>query len=290
MTKTVLIAGASGNFGKAAAAAFTAAGWKVHPYQRGTDMAAAAQGAAVIVNALNPPNYHDWARNIPAITAQVIAAAKASGALVIVPGNVYIYGVQAGPWGPNTPHLPNSRKGTIRAQMEAQYRKAAQDGVRTLILRGGDYIEDKTGPQGARTIFGMITKGIANGKLVRFGAADAMHAYAPLADMARAAVALADHPDLPDYADVPFAGLSFSINELRAEAERQLGRSVSVSAFAWWSLRLVAPFWELARELLEMRYLNSVPHQLDPAPMAALLPDFRTQTLAGVVAKLLKAD
>jgi NADP-dependent 3-hydroxy acid dehydrogenase YdfG len=64
----VLVAGASGNFGAAAAHAFSAAGWEVRRYTRGTDMAAAAIGCDLIVNALNPPKYHDWARLIPAIT------------------------------------------------------------------------------------------------------------------------------------------------------------------------------------------------------------------------------
>lgn len=282
MTKTVLIAGASGNFGRAADAAFSSAGWQVRRYQRGSDMAAAAQGADVIVNALNPPNYNNWARHIPAITAQVIAAARASGARVVVPGNVYVFGANSGVWGPDTPHAATTRKGKIRAEMEAAYRAS---GLPVLILRGGDFIN----PAGGETLFSMMTKGIAKGKLMRFGAADAPHAYAHLPDMARAAVALVSHSDLPQFADIPFAGQTFSADDLRAETARQLGRPVSVSAFPWWAIRLAAPFWELARELLEMRYLSSLPHSLDPAPMAALLPDFRVQTLADVVAERLRA-
>ena len=42
------------------------------------------------------PSYHDWERTIPEITAQVIAAAKASGATVILPGNIYNFGDQPG--------------------------------------------------------------------------------------------------------------------------------------------------------------------------------------------------
>lgn len=59
MTGTVLVLGASGSFGSHAAREFAAAGWQVRRYQRGTDMVAAAQGADVIVNGLNPPNYHN---------------------------------------------------------------------------------------------------------------------------------------------------------------------------------------------------------------------------------------
>ena len=86
MTQTVLILGGSGKIGTHAAEAFWNAGWTVRQYDRSTDdMTTAAMGADVIVNGLNPANYANWAKNIPAITQQVIAAAKASGATVIIP-------------------------------------------------------------------------------------------------------------------------------------------------------------------------------------------------------------
>jgi nucleoside-diphosphate-sugar epimerase len=282
MNKTVLIAGANGHFGRAAAVAFASAGWDVRRYQRGSDMAVAAMGAAVIVNALNPPNYANWAKNIPAITAQVIAAAKASGARVIIPGNVYNFGTAPAPWGPDTPQIATTRKGRARIDMETAYRNS---GVKTLILRGGDFIADGQ----SRTVFAMMTKSLAKGKLVRFGDAEANHAYAYLPDMARAAVELAQHPNLPDFADIPFAGLTFSPDDLRDEAQRQLGRKVKMATFGWGMMRLAAPFWELAREFFEMRYLYDHPHSLDPAPMAALLPNFQGAKLADVVAQAIKA-
>ncbi len=282
MTGTVLIAGASGHFGSAAATAFAEAGWQVRRYQRGTDMAAAAQGADVIVNGLNPPKYNNWAQHIPAITAQVIAAAKATGARVVVPGNVYVYGGLGGVWGPETPHTPTSRKGKIRAEMEAAYRAS---GVPALILRGGDFIDFTQ----SGTLFSMMMAKAAQGKITRFGRPEALHAYAPLTDMARAAALLCALPDLPVFADIPFAGQTFSVNDLAGELARQLGKPVKASAFPWWTMQLAAPFWELARELLEMRYLSDLSHELDPAPLAKLLPDFRGQTVADIVAQAIKA-
>ena len=50
------------------ARAAISAGWQVTRFRRGGDMKAAAMGMDVIVNGLNPPMYHDWARLIPAIT------------------------------------------------------------------------------------------------------------------------------------------------------------------------------------------------------------------------------
>mgnify|MGYP006192411157 CR=1 FL=1 len=130
MTKTALVLGASGGFGGQVALALQGAGWQVNRYQRGTDMAAAAKGADLIVNGLNPPAYHNWEKLIPEITASVLAAGKASGATLRVPGNVYPYGKEPGPWNADTAHRPVSRKGRIRAEMEAEYRTAAGRGQR----------------------------------------------------------------------------------------------------------------------------------------------------------------
>jgi nucleoside-diphosphate-sugar epimerase len=279
---TALILGASGLFGSHAARAFATAGWTVRRYRRGTDMAAAATGAQVIVNAMNPPHYHDWARLIPKITAEVLAAARASGATVIVPGNVYVFGDQPGPWGVETPHRPVSRKGRIRAEMEAAYAAAARNGIRTILLRGGDFLAAES----PSTLMNMVVlKSLAKGRITALGRPGAQHAYAYLPDMARAAVALAEERErLPAYADVPFPGLTFRIDDLKAEIERQAGRPLRLKQFNWTLLRLLSPFWELAREFREMRYLFDTPHSLAAQPFAALLPGFRMTPFADVVA------
>ena len=283
MTQTVLILGASGLFGSHASAAFAADGWTVRHYQRGTDMAHAAMGADVIVNGLNPPKYHNWAKLIPQITADVIAAARASGATVIVPGNVYVYGRAPGPWGPDTPHRANTRKGRIRATMEAAYANAAANGMRTIILRGGDFIA----PKDPRTILNLITlKPLAKGAITSFGNPSTARTYAYLPDMVRAAVALANiRETLPAFSDNPLPGLCFSIADLAAEMTAQTGKPLVIKQFSWWQIRLLAPFWELARELLEMRYLYDLPHSLAPETLARQLPDFKTTTLRQVVAE-----
>jgi nucleoside-diphosphate-sugar epimerase len=288
MPQTVLILGASGLFGSHAATAFTNAGWTVRRYQRGTDMAKAAMGADLIVNALNPPNYHNWAQLIPQITADVIAAAKASGATILVAGNVYVYGTEPGPWGPNTPHNPNTRKGRIRADMEATYAAAATQGTRTIVLRAGEFV---TPSPSARTVWNMIVlKSLPKGRLTSFGNPTAKSAYAYLPDMARAAVALAEiRETLPAFADIPLTGLTLSMTDLAAEITAQTGTPIRIKRFNWLQLRLLSPFWELARELLEMRYLYDMPYSLSPEPLQRLLPNFKFTPLSQVVAEHLMA-
>ncbi|GAB1478723.1 NAD(P)H-binding protein [Paracoccaceae bacterium] len=281
MNKTVLVLGASGNFGGRAAETFAAAGWIVRTYKRGSDMTTAAKGAGLIVNGMNPPNYHHWDRLVPAITAQVITAAQSSGAKVLLPGNVYVYGSQPGPWGPATPQRPCSRKGIIRAAMEAEYRAASRKGLRVILLRGGDFVD----PVSAGTVWRMVMlKGLARGRLTAMGDPSVRRAYAWLPDMARAAVELAGRSDLPAFADVPFAGVSVSMDEIAARLAVLTGRPMKIGRFQWWALRLAAPFWELGRELGEMRYLYDLDHALDPGPMGALLPEFRSTGLEAMLA------
>lgn len=279
MTQTVLILGASGKIGAHAAKAFASAGWQVRRFNRKTDdMTQAAQGCDVIVNGLNPPNYHDWARLIPQITAQVIAAARASGATVIVPGNVYVYGDHPGEWSETTPHRPCSRKGAIRAEMERSY---AKSGAQTILLRAGDFID----PDHNGDLMSVVNfKSVGRGKVTSLGPADARHAYVWLPDWARAAVMLAEKREsLARYEEVNMPGLAVTMDEIAAEAERQLGRPLRVVRFPWWLMRLAAPVWELARELGEMRYLWTVPHSLSGEKFARLLPEFTPTPFAEVI-------
>jgi len=287
MARRALVLGAGGNFGAAAAAALVAAGWDVARYARGTDMAAAARGARLIVNGLNPPNYHAWVRLIPEITTSVLAAGKASGASVLVPGNVYVFGTQPGPWGATTPHRPVAKKGVVRAEMEARYREAAEAGQQVMILRAGDFLAAGN----AGTILNILMlKGIAKGRVTAMGPPAAAHAWADLADLGRATAALAGLlPGLPAFNDIGFAGLTFSAADLAAEAGRQTRRPLKISQFPWWALRLAAPVWELGRELAEMRYLYATPHSIDGADFARLVPGFQGKTLAAVVAEHLAA-
>ena len=127
-------------------------------------------------------------------------------------------------------------------------------------------------------------KGVAKGKITTASAPGIKRAYAYLPDMARAAVGLAERrASLPAFADVPFAGFTLSMEDVAQGLERLTGKPMRLTPFMWWFMRLAGPFWELARELNEMRYLFDTSHQLDPAPLARLLPDFRATPLDEVL-------
>ena len=271
MSGTVLILGASGRFGRHAAEAFWNAGWQVRTFKRGTDdLITAASGADVIVNAWNPA-YPRWQQEVPGLTEQVIAAAKASGATVLIPGNIYVYGQGSGPvLTEDTPKRAQNPLGRVRIEMEERYRAA---GVPTIILRAGDFIDTEAG---GNWFEGFITSKARKGVITAPGNAEIPHAWAYLPDMARAAVMLAECRErLAPFEEVLFPGFTLSLREVQDLTARALDRKMRLRRFPWWMIRLAAPVWPMGRHLLEMRYLWNMPHRLDGARLAALLPKFR---------------
>lgn len=285
----VIVLGAKGRFGSEAVRAFANSGWQVTAFARHWDqpasaafntavgdardsaaLAAACMGFDVIVNALNPL-YENWARDLMPIALAVIGAAKASGATVIVPGNVYNYGAE----GPeilteNTPWHPTTRKGKLRVEMENAYRTA---GVRTIILRGGDFI---TGGETTNWFEAHIAKASLKGRTMYPGPKDRIHAWAYLPDMARAAVLLAERRDqFSTFEEFGFGGFNLTGTELVAEIAQATGRTQKVSSLPWPLLRLMGLFSPAMREVIEMRYLWNVPHRMDGGKLARTLPDFR---------------
>lgn len=291
MTQTVLILGAGGRFGRAAGHAFSEAGWDVRlatrtgkgPQISGAlhvpcnamdrvAVCAAAQGVDVIVNAVNPL-YPEWAKMLPVITANVIAAGLESGATVMIPGNVYPFGPDIGEvWREGMPVNPPSRKGALRVQMEHSFAMAAQGGLRTIILRGGDFMERaKTGSWFETYIAHKSHKGA----FTYPGRMDAVHAWAYLPDMGRAMALLADkRATLEPFTTFGFEGFSVTGAQLMAAVGKAVGTPQRASKFPWPAVRMMGLFNPLMREVQEMRYLWDTPHQLDGSALRALLPEF----------------
>ena len=104
----------------------------------------AAAGAQLIVHAVNPPGYRNWKGTVLPMIENAIAAAKASGARLVVPGNVYNFAPDAGAAiGEDAPQDPVTRKGAIRVEMERRLRagvrrrRAGADPARRRLLRPG---------------------------------------------------------------------------------------------------------------------------------------------------------
>ncbi|MDV4146164.1 NAD-dependent epimerase/dehydratase family protein [Shimia sp. FJ5] len=271
MTKTVLVLGGHGRFGRHAAIAFLNAGWTVRAFdRRKDDLLKAATGCDVIVAAWNPA-YPDWAEQVPELHRRIIETAQATGATVIIPANVYVYGDGS----PSilmaeTPHNATNPLGRIRIEMERAYRES---GIPVLFLRAGDFID--TEPSG-NWFDQIMVKSLHNGKLTYPGKAGIPHAWAYLPDLARAAVLLAEKPDFPSGAEeVLFPGYQLSGEDIASNLEAITERPIRVHQMNWLPIQLAAPFWKMGKCLAEMRYLWNMPHQLDGSRFDTLLPDFK---------------
>jgi nucleoside-diphosphate-sugar epimerase len=309
-TPHLLILGATGGFGGAAAREALRRGWRVRaltrhqppaaaeraqaPIWRGlegvewvrgdamcaADVRAAAQGCDVIVHGVNPPGYVQWREKALPMLAHSVAAARLTGARLVLPGNVYNFGPDAG--GVVTeasPQHPLTRKGRVRVEMEEMLAQAADDPdrpVRSLVLRAGDFF----GGHAPSSWFGtaMLRAGRPVRRVVQLSRGDAGHAWAYLPDLAAAlcevlALAHVQPERLAVHEVLHFSGHWLPDGREMVAAIRRVSGVPGLRVFTlpWGLVRLLAPWVPLCREMLEMRYLWEVPIRLGSSRLQALI-------------------
>ncbi len=299
----VLVLGANGRFGLAAAKAFDAAGWCVLAQVRRDAtfgmparaelvrapleaVAAALAGLpvpSVVVHAVNPI-YTRWDEEALPAARAAMDLAERLGARFMLPGNVYNYGEgMPAVLDEATPQRPTTAKGRIRAEMEAELeRRAAAGRLRSTVITAGDFYGEGSGSWFDQA----IVKPIAKGRLDYPGDLDLMHAWAYLPDLARAFVAVAAAPGLASFERFAFAGHSVTGRAFLAAVERataSLGlapaRGWKLGRMPWPVIRLLGVFVPLWRELARMSYLWRVPHALAGAKLASRCPELMATPL-----------
>ena len=301
---TVLVLGANGRFGLAAAQAFAAAGWTVLAQVRRdaapgmpanarlirgalADLPAALAGfdaTSVVVHGLNPI-YTRWDEEAMPLARAGMDLAERLGARFMLPGNVYNCGAgMPALLDEETPQRPTTSKGRLRAALESELEARATAGrLRSTVITAGDFFGSGTGGWFDQA----VVKSIAKGKLVYPGPLDTVHAWAYLPDYARAFVAVAKgSAGAAAFERFHFAGHATTGREFLAATEQaadSLGlrpaRGWRHGSMPWLLIRaagLVAP---MLRELARMSYLWRVPHALDGRKLAARHPQLTTTPL-----------
>jgi len=307
MSGRILVLGAAGRLGYAAATAFREAGWTVtglvrpgaaHRAPRGTkivetierpDAVAAARGMDVVLHALNPP-IKTWRRMALPHAYAAIEAAEAAGATLIFPGNLYNYGKRMpAVIDETTPMRPTARKGEIRVTIEQRMREASERGMRVIILRAGDFYGSGRG-----SWFDLvIAKQIGRGEVTYPGPLNVVHEWAYVPDLAAAAVRLAAiHDRLGPFETFGFPGHAVTGRELIAAIAKAIGRQprdIRVRRMSWWLIHLLSPFAALPDELAEMAYLWKVPHRIAGDKLTAVIGEVSHTPLDIAVTRTLRA-
>jgi nucleoside-diphosphate-sugar epimerase len=291
MTKTALVLGATGGIGRPVARLLAARGWTVRALNRDPrqvkrsepfewiegnalvagDVAKGARGASVIVHAVKPRQYRDWHKLVLPMIDNSIAAAN--GARIVMPGNVYNYGADAGSLiAEDTPQHPTTRKGAIRVEMERRLAAAVTEGRASgLIVRAGDFF----GPGAGSSWFSeaMIKPG-KRPRIVRNPAkAGVGHQWVYLPDLAETMAQLIEHEQLPPMARFHMDGHWDPDGSQMAQAiVRAIGApDVPVRKLPWWIISIASRFFADLRELTELKDLWDRPVRLDNSRLLTIL-------------------
>jgi nucleoside-diphosphate-sugar epimerase len=291
MDKVALVLGATGGIGGEVARVLLARGWQVKALHRAPervaksgdglqwlsgdamehdDVAAAAQGVQLIVHAVNPPGYRNWGQLVLPMLENTMAAARATGARILLPGTVYNYGPDAYLHiTEDAPQRPLTRKGAIRVEMERRLRAS---GLPVLIVRAGDFF----GPDAGNNWFaqGLVKPGKPVTAISNPASPGVGHQWAYLPDVAETMVRLLELGEaLPPVAVYQMEGhwdgdgMQMAAAIARAAGQPQL----KAGAFPWWLVTLAAPFVTVFRELREMRYLWRQPVRMSNARLRKAL-------------------
>ncbi len=303
MKGRILVLGAAGRLGFAAAEAFRDDGWRVKGLVRPGRAAAvprrveaveavtrdeaiaAANGCDVVLNALNPA-ITEWDKNALSLAYGAIAAAESNGATLLFPGSVWNYGRAMPPLlNETTPMQPSTRKGGMRVEIEQRIREACDRGMRAIVLRGGDFFGGGRG-----SWFDLvIVKDIDRQRLTYPGPLDVVHTWAYLPDFTETLVRLAERrADFGACETFGFPGHAMTGTELIATIESVTRSKFNVRPMSWWFLKTLGRLLAMGRELSELEYLWRVPHGMSGDKLKSAIGEIPHTPLPQAIAASLR--
>lgn len=235
-----------------------------------TALASLAAGVDTIFVCTNPP-YPEWASQWPPIFASVIAAARASGASLVLMGNLYPYGQATMPMTESRPEITTEAKGLIRKAGWAAAREAHERGeIRAVEVRASDYFgpgATATAHLGAR-FFAPVLTGRSAGVV---GDPDAPHSWAYLPDIAATLAAASRYDgEWGRVWHVP-AATALSRRDIAAQINERFGTTGRVSAIPQWVLGGLGLVNPMMREVYRSSYQFTAPFISDSTETERLL-------------------
>ena len=228
----------------------------------------ASKGCDFIFNAINVP-YPQWNEKCMPISRNVLAAAKAHGAVHLFPANIYNFGTKIPPLiTDETPFDGDTKKGRIRIEMEKLFAHSATgDGVQTIAIRACDFFGGRS--KGTSWFDLVICKSLAKGKLIYPGPLDIDHTWHYLPDLAGAFVKISEQAaNLRNFEVFNMDGHTLSATQLKNALENIIGRPLKTGGVPWPLLKMASLFSPMLREVCEMSYLWHAPHKMDGSRLA----------------------
>ncbi len=242
-TRDILILGATGGIGGTLARTLLRRGWRVRALVRNPDAAPrldrrrragmdrrrrhecarrAGSGTRHRRHPARgqPAGYRRWGELVLPMLDNTIAAARATGARVVLPGTIYNYDAADTPLiNEATPQTARGAKGRIRIEMERRLAAAAPE-VKSLIVRAGDFF----GPDVTQSWFAQVLAKPPLTAIMDPGRPGIGHGWAYVPDLAetmaqlleRAALAPAERVQFEGFWDADGTGMADAIRGWRA--------------------------------------------------------------------------
>ncbi|MEU7164430.1 NAD-dependent epimerase/dehydratase family protein [Streptomyces morookaense] len=222
-----------------------------------------ARGAVAIHGCAAPP-YHRWAAQWPQLAASMGAAAEATGAVLVVLGNLYGYGPVDRPMTEDLPLAATGPKGRARAAVWEQVRTLHEEGrIRAVEVRASDFF----GPgvtDGGHLASRVVPRLLRGRSVSVLGDPDAPHSWTYMPDVAAALVEAAGAEQA--------WGRAWHVPTAPARSAREMvGRLAAEAGTGPVAVRRTPPavlgaaslFSPLIRELREIRYQFDRPFVVD---------------------------
>jgi nucleoside-diphosphate-sugar epimerase len=237
-------------------------------------LAAAADGAAALYNAVNPA-YHRWATDWPPVATALLTAAERTGAVLVTMSNLYVYGAPTGPMSPGSPLAATDRKGRVRIAMWREALAAHEAGrVRMTEARAADFV----GPQVPAEHSHLVRQlpALRRGRRAWVvGDPDVLRSWAYLPDVAATLATLGtDERSLGRAWHVPSApprSQRQALADLAAalSSPAHPARPVRVSRIPWSVLRGIGLVSPMMREIVDVRHQFDREYVIDASATTA---------------------
>ena len=248
---------------------------------RAEDIARAMAGADAAMYCVNPP-LATWLQTFRPLLEAAIAGARTSGARLIFPANVWVYG-------PGRPGeridesraaTPTSHRGVLRASMEQAIRDA---GIRYALIRLPEFYGPSVTTLTARPIYAALR----NKRTLWPGRLDADVEFVFMPDAARALVEVAVAPNC-DAEVFHLPGIPTTPRKFVECVYGQVGAKARVTGIHGWPLALVGKFDATVGAVSDIGHLWTHPVLLDGAKYRARFGEVLLTSLDEAVATTLR--